>query len=54
MKLFLVILLRRSVEYSDLQDKFKGSGDDDLVWLDKNSEVVFQSIPRRVDIGLLL
>ena len=42
------------MEYSNLQDKFKESGDDDLVWLDKNSEDGSQSIPRRVDIGLLL
>ncbi len=41
MKLFPVILSRRSVEYSNLQDKFKESGDDDLVWLDQHSEDVF-------------
>ena len=41
------------MEYSNLQDKFKELGDDDLVWLDKNSEDAFRSIPRRVYIGLV-
>ena len=54
MKLFRLVLLRKSAECSNLQDKFKNAGDDDFVWLDQSSEGVFQSTPRRVDIGLLL
>ena len=54
MKLFNLILLRRSVECTYLSDKLKKSGDDDLVWLDQSTEGFFQSISERGHIGLPL
>lgn len=54
MKLSLVTLLRRYVGCSKSQNDLQDWCDDDLMRLHKKSKGVYDGIPERVDIGLVL